>query len=214
VERYFGKIPRRPPPAAVDADEPPQDGERRAVVRKRAELAAILIGYHGPRATDADRPALDVTARVLAEGESSRLHEDLVRVHEVATQVGAEMEWGIDPELFAIYAQARPKKTAADLEKRIDAVVAKLAGETLPADELAKAKRQLRAQYVEALKTVSGKANKLGFFRSVFGDYRALFGLEAAWDGVTADDVRRVASTYLVPAHRTVVVLEPLGSGS
>ncbi len=36
VARYFGKIPRRPPPGPVDAEEPEQDGERRIVVRKQA----------------------------------------------------------------------------------------------------------------------------------------------------------------------------------
>ena len=208
--RYFGKIPRRPPPAPVDAEEPPQDGERRVIVRKHAELPAVLIGYHGVTATDPDRAPLDVVARILSEGESSRLHEDLVRRHELATEVAADLEWGIAADLFAVYAQARPKKTAAELETRIDAVVKALGDKPVPADELDKAKRQLRAQWVKGLKTVSGKANKLGFFQVVFGDWKAIEGLEPAWDAVTAADVQRVVTQYLVPAQRTVVILEPL----
>ncbi|MFN8545100.1 MAG: pitrilysin family protein [Candidatus Binatia bacterium] len=210
VESYFGKIPRRPPPKPVDGEEPAQDGERRVVVRKQAELPALLIGWKAVRATDADRPALDVATQLLSDGESSRLYHDLVREHEVATTVDADLDWGIDADLFTIYAQARPKRTAAELEARIDAVVARLAAEPVPADELAKAKRQLQAQSVKGLKTVSGKANKLGFCELVLGDYRALFTLEQGWDAVTADDVRRVAATYLVPARRTVVTLDAL----
>ena len=213
VERYFGKIPRQPPPKPVDDREPPQDGERRVVVRKHAELPAVLMGYHGVSATDPDRAPLDVAARILAEGESSRLHEDLVRKHELATEVAADLEWGIAADLFAVYAQARPKKTAAELEARIDAVLKALGDKPVPADELDKAKRQLRAQSVKGLKTVSGKANKLGFFQLVFGDWRAIEGLDAAWDAVTAADVQRVTTQYLVPAKRTVVILEPLGAG-
>ncbi len=213
VERYFGKIPRQPPPAPVDADEPPQDGERRVIVRKHAELPAVLMGYHGVTATDPDRAPLDVAARILSEGESSRLHEDLVRKHELATEVAADLEWGIAADLFAVYAQARPKKTAAELETRIDAVLKALGDKPVPADELEKAKRQLRAQYVKGLKTVSGKANKLGFFQVVFGDWKAIEGLEPAWDAVTAADVQRVVAQYLVPAERTVVILEPLTGG-
>ena len=71
----------------------------------------------------------------------------------------------------------------------------------------------LRADFVKGLKTVSGKANQLGYFQSVFGDYKAMFGLDAAWEAVTADDVRRVATQYLQPATRTVVVLEPVKTG-
>jgi len=210
VERDFGAIPRRRPPPLVDATEPPQDGERRVIVRKNAELPAVLIGYHAPRAVDADRAPLDVVERLLSGGESARLYEDLVRKHELATAVEANNTWGIDPDLFWIYAQARPKKTAAALEERIAAVMEGLQKKRVPDDELAKAKTQLRSEYVSGLKTVSGKANKLGFFETVFGDYRALFRLEDAWRAVTADDVQRVARTYLVPTHRTVVVLVPV----
>jgi predicted Zn-dependent peptidase len=214
VTRYFGPIPRHPPPAPVDASEPPQDGERRATVRKNAELPAVMIGYKGVRALDADRPALDVVERLLAGGESARLYEDLVRAHEVATDVEANNQAGIDPDLFWVYAQARPAKTAAELERRIDAVVARLGAEPVGGDELRKAKNQLAAELVKGLKTVSGKANQLGFFETVYGSYRALFDLEGGWERVTAEDVRRAASTYLVPARRSVVVLEPVPAGA
>ncbi|MGH7895406.1 MAG: M16 family metallopeptidase [Candidatus Binatia bacterium] len=213
AERYFGGVPRRPPPPPVDAGEPEQDGERRIVVRRQAELPSILTGYKAVRATDPDRPALDVAARILSGGESSRLDRDLVRQHEVATSVDADLDWGIDRQLFLVGAQARPERTAQDLEKRIDAVLAELARAPVAPAELQKAKRQLRAELVRSMKTVSGKANQLGFFETVFGDYRALFGLEDAWEAVTADDVQRVVRRYLVPAGRTVVVLEPVRDG-
>jgi zinc protease len=213
VRRYFGGIRRRPAPAPVDASEPPQDGERRVTVRKNAELPAVLIGYHGVAVHDPDRPVFDVLERIVSGGNSTRLYEDLVREHELATGVEANNEWGIDPDLFWIYAQARPGKTVAALEQRIDAVVARLAAEPVPADELAKAKNVLHADFVKGLKTVSGKANQLGYFQTVFGDYRAMFGLEQAWDAVTADDVRRVATAYLQHTKRTVVVLEPVHGG-
>ena len=213
VRRYFAKIPRRPPPAPVDASEPPQDGERRITVRKNAELPAVMIGYHGVRAVDPDRPVLDVIERLLARGESTRLYEDLVREHEVATGVEADNNWGLEPDLFIVYAQARPEKTAAELEARVDAVIGRLAAEPVPAEELRKAKNQLRAELVRNLKTVSGKANQLGFFQTIFGDYRAMLGLEAGWEAVTAEDVRRVAAAYFRAAQRTVVVLEPVAAG-
>ncbi len=213
AERYFGAIPRRPPPAPVDAEEPEQNGERRIIVRRQAELPSVLIGYKAVRAADPDRPALDVATRVLSGGESSRLDRDLVREHEVATQVDADLDWGIDLELLSVHAQARPGHTAKDLIDRIDVVLADLGRKPVPPDELAKAKRQLRAEMVRSMKTVSGKANQLGFFETVLGDYRALFGLEDTWDAVTAEDVQRVAQRYLVPAGRTIVVLEPTREG-
>src|SRR5439155_26964423 len=106
--------------------------------------------------------------------------------------------------------QAGPRKAAPALEGRVDAGGGERRAKRVPDDELANAKSQLRSEYVEGLKTVSGKANKLGSFETVFGDYRALFRLEDAWRAVSADDVQRVARTYLDRTHRTVVVLVPV----
>jgi zinc protease len=118
----------------------------------------------------------------------------------------------MDPELFKVYAQARPGETATALESRIAAVLDALADEPVPPDELTKAKNQLRADLVRGLKTVGGKAEQLGFFEVMLGDYRKLLDLDAAWDAVTADDIRRVARERLVPTQRTVVVLVPLSA--
>ncbi len=213
VQGAFGRLLRRTPAGPVDMSEPPQEGERRVVVRTQAELPAVLIGYHGVPATDPDRAVLDVLERVLAGGDSARLYEDLVREHEVATGVACNNEWGIGSELFWIYAQARPGTTVDTVIRRLDAVVAALARQEVPSDELRKAQTQLRVGFVRGLKTVSGKANQLGFFETVFGDYRAMSGLEAAWEVVTAADVQRVVAARLVPAQRTVVVLEPVSGG-
>ena len=99
--------------------------------------------------------------RLLGDGDSSRLELDLVREHEVATETSADMQWGIDPELFTIYAQARPGRRAARLEDARSTPCCATSAETpVPADELAKAKRQLAADSCRGLKTVSGKANQ------------------------------------------------------
>lgn len=209
VARHFASLPRRDPPPPVSAEEPPQEGERRIVVRRRAELPALLAGWKTVPATHPDRPALDVLGQMLTGGESARLRRDLVREHELVTVVDADLRWGIDPELFTVYAQARPGKRVDEILARIDAVLGRTAREPVPAPELAVAKRQLRVQFVKGLKTVSGKANQLGFFEVVFGDHRAMFTLLDQWEAVTVEDVRRVAAAYLSPARRTLVVLEP-----
>jgi len=115
--------------------------------------------------------------------------------------------------LTSTYAQAAPGKTLAAVEERIDAVLRGLAEAPVPADELAKAKTRLRADLVRSLKTVSGKANRIGFAEVVFGDHRALASVETQWLAVTAEDVRRVVGTYLGPDRKTVVTLDPLRPG-
>ncbi len=212
VDKLFGNIPSHTPPPPVNAAEPAQEGERRITIRKRAELPSVLIGWQAVRALDPDRAALDVVSKLLTGGDSARLDEDLVRKNELVTSVGTDLQWGIDMELFYLYAQARPGKTVPAIVDRIDAVLADMTKTPVTPAELATAKRQLRADYVKGLKTVGGKANQLGFFDVVFGDYRALFTVGDSWEPVTAEDVRRVIGTYLTPSRRTVVELAPTGA--
>jgi predicted Zn-dependent peptidase len=212
VKKLFGGIPRRPQPGPVDAREPSQDGERTGMVRRPAQLPAVMLGYQAVPATHPDRAALDVAARLLAGGESARLTLDMVRTTEVATGVYADLNWGIDPELFIIYAQAKPGKTADDLIARVDEGIAALGRGPVSPEELARAKRQLRLELLKGLKTVGGKANQLGFFEVVFGDHGKIDELEAQWNAVTPEDVQRVVTKYLVPAQRTRAIMQPLAA--
>jgi predicted Zn-dependent peptidase len=209
VRQFFEGIPAGAPVVPPVVVEPPQSGGRRVLVAKPAELPALLIGYQGVAVHDADRPALDVVAKLLTGGRSAYLSERLVRDEEIATTVDADLSWSKFEDLFVIDAQARPGRTADELLRSLTAALRAL-GEA-PVDEraLARAKRQMRSDYVRGLQRVSGKANQLGFFDVVFGDYRAMFALEQQWNAVTAADVQRVVRTYLVPARRTVVELDP-----
>jgi zinc protease len=209
VEAAFGAIPGGPVAPPVRSAEPEQRGERRAELHHSAELPALTIGYKAVPALHPDRAALDVLSAVLSQGESSRLYRDLVYRREIATDVDASFEWALDQELFTIYAQARPGHTTAELEKAIDDEIGELAASPPSAAEMEKVRNQLRSADVRRLTTLSGKANQLGVFEVVFGDYRRMFSTLDDEIAVTAEDVRRVTRTYLVPERRTVVTLVP-----
>lgn len=209
VRSYFERIPRGRPVAAPVLAEPPQAGERRVVLQKPAELPALLIGYEAVPVRHPDRPALDVVAQLLTGGRSALLTERLVRDEEIATSVEADLTWSKARDVFVIDAQARPGRSAAELRRALTTALRDFAARPVGERELARAKRQLRADYVRGLQRVSGKANQLGFFEVVFGDYQAMSGLEEQWNAVTAADVQRVARTYLVPEKRTVVEVDP-----
>ena len=209
AERYFGDIPRQEPPRPVVNVEPPPAGPKSLQLHKAAELPALAITYQAVNARHPDRPALDVLQTILGSGQSSRLHRAVVRGKELATDVDVSFNWGIDPELFWLYAQVRPGKTAAALAQAIEIEIAKLRDQPPDARELRKAKNVLQADYVRSLGSVSGKANQLGFYETVFGDYREMFKEVDRVEAVTADDVQRVARTYLVDRARATVELVP-----
>jgi predicted Zn-dependent peptidase len=209
ADRYFGDIPSQTPPRKVVNVEPPQNGPKTFEFHKVAELPALAIAYKAVDARHPDRPALDVLQTILGHGESSRLYRVIVRERELASDVDVSFNWGIDPELFWLYGQVRPGKTAKALAQAIEVEIAKLRDRPPDARELRKAKNILQADYVRGLSSVSGKANQLGFYEVVFGDHREMFKEVDRVEAVTAADVQRVARTYLVASERTTVELVP-----
>ena len=207
VERYFGDIPAQPQPEPVKNVEPPQSGPKSYEFHKVAELPMIAVGYKAVNARHPDRPALDVLQTILGHGQSSRLYRAIVREKELATDVDVSFNWGIDQELFWFSGTVRPGKSAKALAQAVEVEIAKLRDRAPDERELRKAKNILQADYVRGLSSVSGKANQLGFYETVFGDYREMFKEVDRVEAVTAADVQRVAKTYLVPNERTTVEL-------
>src|ERR1051326_5353032 len=207
IKQEFGKLPRRPDPPKVKLEEPPQQGERRTDFRREAELPLLAMYYHAPNMLAKDAFALDLLATILAGGRSSRLHHDLVYEKQIATGVDADYDGLlIGPASFSMSAQVMPDKDAADVEKSIEAAVAKLKSEPVSDRELQKAKNQVEASFVFGQDSVFGQAMRIGQFESVsrwqlINDY--LPGIRA----VTTADVERVAKKYLESDQRTVGLL-------
>ena len=85
VEQHFGPIPRGPEPPRAAADGAAADGDarpRRCTSRCRSRSSSAATTSRAP--SDPDMPALEVLAAVLSAGESSRLHQRLVRREQLA----------------------------------------------------------------------------------------------------------------------------------
>ncbi len=99
IRQAFGDIPRQTPPVPVLESEDPATGERRLSVELTAEQPAVAACYHMVARRDPDYLAYDLLARVLGNGESSRLFRDLVYEKEVASDVGAWIDESEHPGL-------------------------------------------------------------------------------------------------------------------
>ena len=103
----------------------------------------------------------------------------------------------------------------ARAESAIVGEVEKIQREGVPADELARTKRQLHAQVVYSLEGVTNQGFALGLMDLVARDPAAWETFPDALQKVTAEDVQRVARTYLVDRQRTAGWFVPdNGAGS
>ncbi|MFL5319905.1 MAG: M16 family metallopeptidase [Myxococcaceae bacterium] len=210
LKKYFGNIKKGPALPPVVNSEPDQIGERRAVVEYPAQSPSLLIGYRAPVATDPDTQVLDVIQYALSVGEGSRLTKALVYGKELATSVGIDWTWRIDPGLVMFHAELKPDSKPAEVEAVIYAELEKLAKDGLTDRELQKVKNNLRAHQLRELSTNSGRANAIGNYETLLGDWRALLSLPARYDAITNEQVKAAAKKYFTATRRSVVTVKPL----
>ncbi|MDR7422748.1 MAG: pitrilysin family protein [Armatimonadota bacterium] len=223
IETAFGEIPPGPPPPPVRAVEPEQSGERRVVLRRPGGATAYLhMAYHVPAASHPDLAPLLVLDGVLSGfkgiaafdggggGRSSRLYRALVDGG-LATEASSALTPSADPTVFRIMATVRSGVEVAAVEAAVHGEVARLQEEPVPSSELDKVKRQALAQFVYLRDGVSRRAVALGSFAAVDRP-QTLAAVADAVGRVTADDVARVAGTYLLETRRTVGSYLPDGA--
>jgi zinc protease len=209
AEKHFGPIPRGPEPPRNRVEEPPQTATRSETMTVEVQVPVVVGGYHIPRAADPDTAPLEVLAAILSGGESSRLHERLVRKDHLAIAAGGLTESMEYPGLFIVYAAYLPDRDAGKVKEALLDEVRRLRTEAVTPLELEKAKNELAAGYVFGLQTVDGIAQQLGQYRYVNGDWREFLKGASRYLAVSVDDVRRVAAKYLIDTNLSLVTLQP-----
>jgi zinc protease len=211
LERYFGAIPPSPHPIPqVYTVEPPQEGERRFLIRRAGEVGAVMLGYHTPEATHPDIYPLAVLAHLLAGGVTTRLYQRLVD-GELAISVRAFASQLRDPGLFEITAVLRPDVEHARVERAIREEIARIQDDGVGEQELERAKNKIEAETFYARDGALSFAFALGEAEAS-ADWRWFMDYVPNVRHVSADDVQRVARTYLYEDNLTVGWFVPKGT--
>jgi len=209
AEKYFGPLEKGPPVTHDAPKEPPQTAERDKTLSMAVQLPVIIGGYHIPAGDSPDLFALQVLQSILSGGESSRLHQRLVRKDKTAVAAGGFVYAHEDPGLFLTFALYLPNMDVEKLKAALDEEIAKISTTKVDARELQKAKNQLAAQAVYRRERVSGLATSIGTDWAIMHEPTRPFSSAAKYDAVTADDVMRVAKKYLVKTNLSMVTLVP-----
>ncbi|MCL4500430.1 MAG: insulinase family protein [Deltaproteobacteria bacterium] len=213
IEATFGDLPAGPEPPKVTAQEPKQFGERRVEVHREAQFPNILMSYHVPNWQDKDAYPLELLNRILSQGRSSRLYNELVYKQKLALEAGVDYNLDTtDPFVFMLYGQPMPGKTVAQLEAALEAEIRKMQAELVSDTELQKAKNQTAASFYMSLDSIFYRGMLLGRTATV-ANWTILKDFIPKIQQVTAEDVRRVAKKYLTSENRTVGILVPVKTG-
>ena len=225
--RHFGHIPPGDEPVRPVVKEPPQLGERRVLVEREGTTGYVKLAYHAPAVHDRDFFPLLVLDAVLsgAKGVSlwssfsgappqrrARLYTSLVD-RSLASAVSGALLPTSEPFLYTLSFTALEGVGLADVEAAALEAIERVRASGVSADELSRARRQLRARLVFENDSVTNIAHQLGYFETVAG--AGFFPrLQPCIDAVTAEEVWDVARRRLSSATRTVGWFRPAGGAA
>lgn len=210
VKKYFGAIPAAKVKPFEVPDPAPQTAERKdSMLDPLAELPAFHVGYHIPKAREADHYPLELLASVLGDGESSRLYQKLVKQKEILQEISVNTDDRRGPDLFSFWGICAQGHTPEQARALIYDELTSIAQKGITPRELEKAKNRMRSTFVFGLETNLARATHLAEFETFFGDATLLNGELARYSAVTRDDIKRVAGQYFTPTNRTVLDVIP-----
>ena len=210
ARRYMGRIAARPKPEPLRTVEPPQQAERRILMKAQAQRI-LIMGYHRAAINDPDYAIYEAISSLMSEGRSSRLHESLVTKKKVSVYAGGVTGVPGDkyPGLFIFIGAPAPGKTNEELEKEMLAEIERLKTEPVTSDELEGIKNRARADLVTLLASDTGVGRQIAKWQVLTGDWRNLFRFLDKLNAMTPADVQRVAKATFTEKNRTVAFLDP-----
>lgn len=209
IEKYYGKIPSQGLPERKPVPEPAQRGQRVVNLEKNVQNSTIGMAYEGGPAGSDDSFVLDLIANILGNGPSSRLHKRLVYRAQMANSVGVFSESLHHTGVVQIISSLNPGVDSEKAVQLLNSEIWKIRRELVNLRELEKAKTQVMLDYVNSLKTVSGKARGLALNEILFGDYTQLFKDLDRYNQVTVNQIKDVAEKYLRPEKRSIIYVRP-----
>jgi predicted Zn-dependent peptidase len=214
ADKYFKDIPRGDPDP-VETREPKQLGEKRFVMQDPSQ-PLFVAGYHIGNVRHPDWPVYEVIADVLGQGRTSRLYKRLVKEEQIAVQSmafpgfpGQKFETGL-----IVLAIPAKDKTALDMQEAVFAEIDRIVADGITPEELAAVKQRARANFIRGLEGNAGMASQLAWYQTYTGDWSNLFREVEQIEGVTIDDVKRVAAEIFTSQNRTVAIIKTTGDES
>jgi zinc protease len=210
IEKAFGPIPGGTALEQKKDIDALQNGERRVLVKREAELPYIVMSYHIPNLKNSDSYVLEVIAAIFSGGKSSRLYQNLVLGKRLVIEANADNSLlSHDPYLFSLSAEPLPDKQVEEVENALNHEIERLQKEPVQEHEIEKAKNQIEANFVYGQDSRFFQAMLLAR-HEIVSSWRNIDDYLPSIRKITPEDILRVANTYLIPDNRTVGILIPI----
>ncbi|HEV3062246.1 MAG TPA: pitrilysin family protein [Vicinamibacterales bacterium] len=212
VNQYIGRVPKAERDVPRDIPkEPPQTKEKRVTLPEPWPLPAVVVAYHITYDGNPDSYPLHIAAKVLSDGQSSRIYKKLVYEKQMAVAAFGSANLIEDPNLFYAVAVVQPGHTTEEVATTLIAEIDRLKADPISEHELQRTKNQFARDYILGRESNQQKASVLAHAVVIHNDIKTADGEFDIFQNITVADVQRVARTYFRPENRMVLTLMPNG---
>ena len=212
VKQYFDRVPKakRHVPREIPR-EPRQTDEQRVTMTENENwpLPAVIVAHHITYDGHPDAYPLHIAAKVLSDGQSSRIYRRLIYDEQLAVSAFGDRTIIDDPNLFYAVSIVQPGRTPEESEAALIGELDRLQTELVSDQELQRAKNQFARDYVFGRSTVEQKASHLSHAAVIHDDITTADAEFDIFMNITKEDVRRAARTYFTEENRLVLTILP-----
>ncbi len=207
VTKIFGAWAAAPLPSPELAAIPPLAKRQVVVIDRDISQANIILGNLGITRANPDFYACQVMNYILGGGGFSSRLMDVIRENRgLAYSVSSSFAPGLGPGPFTVSLETK-NASAAEAISQVRAQVKLIMSQPVQPKELEDAKSDLIGSFPRKMDSMSKRAQLMGYVE-IYG-----LGLDYPWkypqliQGLTPEDIQRVAQKYLQPDNYLLVVV-------
>ncbi len=193
-EKWFAPIPKGPANKRNLPVEPIQSEARSLTVERDVPADAIYKAYHMCSRFDKEYYATDLISDILSRGNSSRMHNSLIKDKKLFSDLHAYVMGDFDKGLFVVSGKLSKGVSMEEAEQGINEELEKMKTQLVGKDELQKVKNKMESSHVFGEIEVLNKAANLAV-SELLGDAN-MVNLEVdKYLAVTAEQIQEQANS-------------------
>jgi len=212
IAKYFGPIPRGPEVERLPKQQVELTENRYVTLEDNIHLPAIAMLFPTVYYNHPDEAALDAAVKVLGQGRTSLLYQNLVQTGRAVSAYTSHACRELSCELMVVVIQNPASgETLADMETAIQDTLAEFAERGMNPDDLQKFLAGYESGQVFSLQSVSGKVGTLAYSEVFFDNPKHAMDDINRYLAVTADEAVAAFDKYIVNKPAVVLSVVPLG---
>jgi len=196
AQKWFGPIPSREVSRKEIPKEPEQTEPRKKEVSKDVPHDVIYKAFHMSSRNHPDYITTDLISDLLANGNSARLYQNLVKRKKIFSSIDAYITGDIDEGLLMVVATLATNVDMQDAEKQLMDELNRLRQQAVDREELQKVKNKVEAVRTYTKTSALHKAMNMAFYE-LLGDANRINTEEEAYRQVSPGDIQRVSKQVL-----------------